>query len=534
MKNLPIGIQTFSEIVNNSYLYVDKTKDILELLESGKYFFISRPRRFGKSLIVSTLNEIFCGNRALFKGLHIFDRWKWKPCPVLLLDFTIISHNNVTILRKSLLSFIEDRARHFSVELSREGLAEKFSELIEKIASLTGSPVVVLVDEYDRPITDHVDHKEIAGDNRDILREFYSVLKGSDQYLKFVFFAGVSKFSKVSVFSGLNNLNDITLDERFATLAGITEEELHAYFEPYLKALEIKENLTRPELAEKIRHWYNGYSWDGLHRVYNPFSLLKLFYSERFSTYWFATGTPSFLVKLLREEKFEIPRLDGCAVSEYLFESYDFDSIDISALLFQTGYLTIKKMTRQSDVTLFHLGFPDYEVKESLMNYLLADYLEEKVSRIQPAYLRIKEHMTHGETLKAMKLIKSLCARIPYTLHIKKEAYYHSLFYMIFALLGMEFKNEVMSDRGRLDGVLELAGRVYIIEFKYGTKKTAMDALTARALGQIKKKRYYESFLGDPREIILLAIGVIDREIGFREELLLPGEERGECNSGER
>lgn len=378
MKKLPIGIQTFRKIIEESYLYIDKTKEIFTLLESGQIFFLSRPRRFGKSLQVSTLKEIFIGNRELFKGLYIYDQIEWNQFPVIHIDFSTITHDHPDHLLESMDYFLENRAEEASVKLKATLPGDKFKELIEKL-SKKGN-VVVLVDEYDKPIIGVLPDFEKAKANREILRNLFTVLKGTDPFLKFVFLTGVSKFSKVSIFSGLNNILDITIDERFSTLLGITDEELINSCAGYLDILGKKLSSNRDDLLNEIQYWYNGYSWDGEKKVYNPTSLFTLFTQNRFSNYWFATGTPTFLINLMKEKKVDIADLDHKTIGEYVFESYDIENLDIHSLLFQTGYLTIVGIRKKRSRLLYELVYPNFEVKESLLNHILAAYSDKGIT----------------------------------------------------------------------------------------------------------------------------------------------------------
>jgi len=517
MKKLPVTFQTFSEIIGENYLYVDKTGDIYNLMNSaGKYFFISRPRRFGKSLTVSTLKEIFSGNKELFKGLYIYDKIKWEKFPVIHIDFSHISHGNSKILREALSDFLDEIAGENNIQLNKRFLSDKFRELIKKLSE-TGK-ITILIDEYDKPIIDHITDIKKASENREVLREFYSVLKGSDEYIKFVFITGVSKFSKVSIFSGLNNLLDITLEDKFSTIMGITQEELEYYFTDYIEVLKNKENKDREEILKKIKGWYDGYSWDGITRLYNPYSILNLFNSGKFKNYWFATGTTTFLIKLFKKEKYEITDLEKIIVSDMVFDCYDIENMDTNSLLFQTGYLSIKSI--DEELRLYTLAYPNMEVRESFLNHLLSAFINEKLSLVRPLYINLKQAFREEKTDKAITIIKSMFAKIPYKLHIPKESYYQSLFYMILSLLGVKIDLEVLTDKGRIDGVLEFPDKVYVIEFKYGKKGNKMENLLDRAIKQIKEKKYYERFMDEDRKVIFLAVGFIGKEINYKIELI--------------
>jgi hypothetical protein len=385
MKKLPLGIQTFSEIIKEDYIYVDKTKHIAELIQSGKYLFLSRPRRFGKSLLVSTLSEIFSGNQALFQGLYIYDKIEWQTYPVIVIDFNAISCGNEEIFKTSLLSFLDDIATEYEVVLSKIFVKDKFAELIKKIHDKTGQKVVILVDEYDKPIVNYIDDIDRASKNREILRNFFGVLKSSDAFLRFVFLTGVSKFARVSIFSDLNNLLDLTLSKQFSTLLGYTQNELKSYFAQHIQTLCFELGIKKAPLLAKIKTWYNGYSWNASNKMYNPFSILNLFAMRRFSNYWFATGTPSFLIKLIKQTGRELTEFENKKVSEIVFDSYNLENLNIFALLFQTGYLTITHIDTQDMLTEYTLNYPNFEVKQAFVTYLFESFTNNGLEEIQPA-----------------------------------------------------------------------------------------------------------------------------------------------------
>ncbi|MDR2130460.1 MAG: AAA family ATPase, partial [Odoribacteraceae bacterium] len=340
MKMLPVGIQSFKDLRENDYLYVDKTADIYRLISSGKPYFLSRPRRFGKSLLVSTLEEVFKGNQGLFEGLYIHDRYDWtRRHPVIRLDFGGMAYHTVAALTNALSDFVNATASRGGVILEKTELPDRFAELIARLHETSGQQVVVLVDEYDKPIIDHLSRLEIAHANREVLRNFYQVLKAVDEHLRFVFLTGVSKFSRASIFSGLNNLNDITLDEDYSTICGYTQQELESCFAEYLDSMTGAGKGSREELLATLRHWYDGYSWDGTRKVYNPFSTLLFFSKRSVRDYWFASGTPTFLVDLLRERNDVRAVVEPVQVQMSAIDSFDIHALDTTMLLFQTGYL---------------------------------------------------------------------------------------------------------------------------------------------------------------------------------------------------
>ena len=515
MKKLPIGIQTFSKIIKEDCLYVDKTDHIAELIQAGDYLFLSRPRRFGKSLLVSTLYEIFSGNKELFQGLAIYDQIEWQSYPVILVDFNSISHNNDEVFNLSLLSFLDRVADKYDIVLTSQFVRDKFVELIEKISAKTQQKVVVLIDEYDKPIVAHVDDIESAVKNREILRDFFGVLKSSDAFLRFVFLTGVSKFSRVSIFSDLNNLLDITLSKQFATLLGYTQPELESYFEQHIQSLCFELGMKKAQLLTKIKTWYDGYSWNARDRMYNPFSILNLFALQRFSNYWFATGTPTLLIKLIKQTRLDVTEFENKKVAEIVFDSYNIENLNIFALLFQTGYLTITHIDTQ-EFSEYTLNYPNFEVKQAFITYLLESFTNNGLEEIQPAAKTLRQYLQEDNVEGFINLIRALLAKIPYPLHIEQEAYYHSLFYMISVLMGVEIDLEVLTDKGRIDGVLMLEDKIYLIEFKYGKAGTNLDTLTKKAIEQIRDKNYEERFLSDTRPRHLLGIGFAGKKIGYQ------------------
>jgi hypothetical protein len=530
MKKLPIGIQSFANLRNNDYLYVDKTKEIHRLITTGRPFFLSRPRRFGKSLLVSTLEEIFKGNKALFEGLYIYDHWDWTvQHPVIRLDFGGRAYRAIDELKLSLTSFVESTANSYQLSLTECTLPDKFRELIEKLHQSTGQQVVVLIDEYDKPITDHLADPELAGMNRIILHDFYQILKAADEHLRFIFLTGVSKFSKVSIFSGLNNLRDITMSDDYASICGYTQAELKSSFDPYIEEFAQVKKSTKQEVIEEIKRWYDGYSWNGTTFVYNPFSTLLLFTEKVIKDYWFATGTPTFLVNLIKERNDVKVLLEPMQIPDSGFDSFDIQSIDPKILLFQTGYLTIKSVSqsRFSDTLTYTLGMPNEEVHRALMTHLVASFASYPVSDTVPMRDRMLEQLLEGNPLAFERSMQEMFARIPYQLHIPREAYYHSLLLLWLDLLGFDVQAEVSTDKGRIDAVWTWDERVVIAEIKYADNESkdtqqcvSTDTLLEEALSQIRDRRYYERYTGNHRRIALLAIAFAGKEIACRMEEL--------------
>ena len=504
-------MQTFGRLVSENYLYVDKTKDIYNLItQGGQYYFISRPRRFGKSLLVSTLKELFSGNKELFKGLWIYDKIDWKKYPVISIDFTMISYETPQQLESSLKRFLRDLAKSWGFTLNKEkNYKESFLELIKKLSAK--GRVVVLVDEYDKPIIEYVDKKDTAMANRDILKAFYEVLKAADEYLEFVFITGVSKFSKVSIFSGLNNLNDITIDEQYSTMLGYTHEEILSYFEDRLKG----------KCIEDIKKWYNGYSWDGKHFLYNPLSVLLFFDKGKFGNYWFSTGTPTFLIKLIKDHKIDVKRIENYETNKFIFDSFDIDRINVFSLLFQTGYLTIKEIKEVSPTqSIYRLSYPNEEVKESLLEYIAADFTGKYPDELGYLIYELQQGINRGDIDQFFQVFKSIFAAVPYDIFIEeREAYYHTVIYLILKLMGINIDAEVETNLGRMDAVFETGSHVYLMEFKMGK--------AAGALAQIKENKYYEKYLSLSKTIKIIGVGfdLEERNIGeyLIEDIPCPG-----------
>jgi len=513
MKKLPLGIQTFSKLIKNDCLYVDKTRHIAELIQAGDYLFLSRPRRFGKSLLVSTLSEIFSGNKELFQGLYIYDKIKWQPHPVIHIDFAAIDFSTEINLREGLIQLMDGINEEYQLNVDKRGFKAYFKNIIVALSKKYGK-VVVLVDEYDKPIVEYMDNLEMAAKNRKILRNFFGVLKSSDAFLRFVFLTGVSKFARVSIFSDLNNLRDITFSPQFATLLGYTQNELESDFAQHIQTLCFELGIKKAPLLAKIKTWYNGYSWNAKDRMYNPFSILNLFAERRFSNYWFATGTPTMLIKLIKQR--DVTEFENKAVSEIVFDSYNLDNMNVFALLFQTGYLTITHIDTQDMLTEYTLNYPNFEVKQAFVTYLFESFTNNGLEEIQPMAKSLRRYLQANNLEGFMNLIKALFAKIPYPLHIEQEAYYHSLFYMISILMGVEIDLEVLTDKGRIDGVLTLEDKIYLIEFKYGKAGTQMETLTKQAIKQIRNKNYGERFLNESRPRLLLGVGFVEKELGYK------------------
>ncbi len=496
MKKLPIGISTFRKIIEGGYLYIDKTKDIYRMINEGELYFLSRPRRFGKSLLVSTLAEIFSGNKELFKGLWIYESdWKWEKYPVIRLDMSKMKVNGKEELKIKLKNLILQIAESFKIELRNKQFYDlMFDELIIKTAELTEKKkVVILIDEYDKPIIDNITNREEVIGIRDILKGFYGVMKAEDEYIRFIFMTGVSKFSKAGVFSELNNLDDITMSNRFSTMLGITQEELERYFTEHIEAVAEEMGISKEEVIEGIREWYNGYCFSRrCEKVYNPFSTMKFFSDKEFSNYWFETGTPKFLIDLIKERDYDLTEIPA-EVKSTMFSTYEVEDLEILPLLFQTGYLTI---TGYKD-RYYRLDYPNREVKESFCDEILKVMggIKDRESVIKD----IKEKIEANDIEGMMEEIKYVLMNLPYPIREGRHRYYQSIVYLIFLLLGYEVKTEVATYRGRIDVEVELNNRVYIFEVK-------IDGGAEEGIKQARERGYGERHRG--KEIWLIGIGI--------------------------
>ena len=499
MKNLPIGIQTFAKIRDKkeNYIYIDKTDLALKLINSSGYYFLSRPRRFGKSLFLDTLKDIFEGKKELFEGLYIYDKWDWETTyPVIKISFGAGVIKSVDDLDKTILWIIDENQERLGLECKyKDSVKNCFLELIKKAYQKYNQKVVILIDEYDKPILDNITNKKLSKEIRDRLKNIYSVIKDSDQYVKFAFLTGVSNFSKVSLFSGLNNLEDISLDAKYATICGYTHNDVKETFSERLDGVDLDE----------LKRWYNGYNFLG-EGVYNPFDILLFFSKNKiYSYYWFETGSPAFLIEVLKEKNYFLPNLENIYMSETDLSSFDVDDIKLETLLFQTGYLTIKEVKTRFNQRTFRLSYPNLEVRtalnERIFRYLLTDTILQRNT------------MFDAIEFKDMKIfekaIHQLFASLPYNSYVNNdiqnyEGYYANVIYAYLAGLGIEFKAEDVTNLGRIDLTIATPdmSQVYIIEFKVVDNSKQK----GKALEQIKEKKYHEKYQEKADELILIGI----------------------------
>jgi hypothetical protein len=503
LPNLPVGKSSFERIRQVGDVYVDKTRYIFEMVDQGQPYFLSRPRRFGKSLTVSTLKCLFEGKRERFEGLWIAENadWEWKKHPVILLDFNQISHDTPQNTEAGLKSALQHSGETNGIDLKKTLLKEQFQELILALNKKTGMPVVVLIDEYDKPLIDFLGKSEealnTAKANRDILKHFLGVLKGGDvePVLRLIFITGVSKFSRVSIFSELNNLTDLTMHRRYAEMLGYTQQELETDFAGHIEAFANQWGENREAVIERLRVQYNGYRFSPKDvRVYNPFSVLKALDEMEFKNYWFETGTPTFLVNLLRENRWQPPKIEDMKATDTMFSTYDLDHLKPEALLFQTGYVTIKDVRGR----LFTFDYPNREVKSAFLETLFHSYAEGMPDRSRFVYLA--EHLLAEDLDAFIETMKAIFADIPYTLETKRdEAYFHTVFYLAVSASGADARSEVLTCDGRIDLVLEFSDKVFILEFKCNQSADA-------ALAQIREKEYAAPYRGTGKGIFLVGI----------------------------
>ena len=493
---LPIGIQTFREVREDGCYYVDKTPYIKDLIEGGKHYFLSRPRRFGKSLFVDTLKELFEGSGELFEGLAIHGGRDWSVRhPVVRVSFGSGHFTREDDLRMEVADRLRELEHAAGIADPPEAVAGRLRHLIRTLHERTDRRVVVLIDEYDKPILDALDAPVVARANRDYLRGLYAVIKDCDAHIRFSFITGVSKFSKVSLFSGMNNLLDITLDPAYSAICGYTEADLDAVFGAELPGLD----------REAIREWYNGYSWLGDEKVYNPFDILLLFRSREFKAHWFETGSPRFLVDLLAERQVRSVDLDGMRGTEELLSAFDVGAIGTEALLFQTGYLTIQREERRGARISYRLGYPNREVRLSLNESLLRHWVRNDAARARNTD-RLYDLLEANDFPGLEALFRSFFASIPYEWYTNNdianfEGYYASVFYSHFAALGLDVTVEDSSSRGRRDMAVRFGGAVYLFEFK-----VVEQAGTGAAMAQLRERGYADKYRGAGEPVHLVGV----------------------------
>jgi len=516
IRRLPIGLQSFEVMRNEGFVYVDKTEYVLRLAAESRVFFLSRPRRFGKSLFLSTLKAYFLGKKELFKGLYIEDAEQkqaelegsetWIKYPVLHLDFTAKNYSDVNALHDLLNAHLREWEEEFKIEKMEEAPDGRFRNLIKQIYEKIGKQVVILVDEYDKPLLETmIINEPLNEEYRRILKGFYGVIKACDEYIRFAFLTGVTKFSKVSIFSDLNNLRDISLEKNYSGICGITETELKQVFKPEIDALAEERKLNYEETLAQLKKKYDGYLFHPKgENIYNPFSLLNAFTKKEIGSYWFSTGTPTFLVRTLQHQKEIYIRdiLENAEMDENSLQDYRPDMNNPIPILFQSGYLTIKDYDER--LGLYKLGFPNDEVKYGFLDNLVPAYTsiaKDASGLFIGNFIRAIEK---GDTESFMKRMYTACAGLPYSLASKenvkmRERDYQIAFYIIFSLMGQFVQTEVVSSKGRADCVVHTDDTIYIFEFKLMGSGTPKEAIQ-----QIKEKGYAEPYKTSGKKIVLI------------------------------
>lgn len=500
-KKLPIGKTTFKDIRDpkENYVYIDKTELAYQLINSGTYYFLSRPRRFGKSLFVDTLAEIFKGSKELFEGLAIYDKWDWNNVfPVINISFGSGSYTDDILIFKEFARIFRENNEVHGLDIPFQQLEdskESFVLLIQSCFKKYNKKVVILIDEYDKLILDniHFEDKTMSKKGRSVLKNFYSALKDNDKYLQFVFLTGVSKFSKLNLFSGLNNIEDITLKKEFATITGYTHGDLQREFADYLEGVDLNE----------VKLWYNGYNYFG-EPIYNPFDIL-LFLSNncQFSNYWWETGNPSFLVEMLKKGQYYLPDLENITVDKETLSAFDVEYIDIVALLWQTGYLTFDKEIKKSRRTYYKMKVPNYEISYSLNN-LFFNYLVNYEGHAEKVQLGAEDALLEKDFDLFKKQVYTMFAGIPTDNYRKNnigdyEGYYASVMYSFMASMAFITIAEDTGNKGRADMTLIGLDEIFVLEFK-------VDAGEETALKQIEERKYYEKYLCQQKDIYLIGI----------------------------
>ena len=498
-KIYPVGIQSFEKIREGGYCYIDKTSLIYSLVKSGQYYFLSRPRRFGKSLLISTLEAYFLGRKELFKGLAMEGLEKdWTVHPVLHLDLNTQRYDTPEALTNVLEENLSYWESLYGASESEIGVARRFNGIIRRAAEKTGRKVVVLVDEYDKPMLQALGNEPLLTDYRNTLKAFYAALKSNDNYLRFALLTGVTKFSKVSVFSDLNNLMDISIDDRFASICGITEHELHTDFKEDILTLAQKNRMTEDEAKQQLKEQYDGYHFvEDSEDIYNPFSLLNTFAKMKFGSYWFETGTPTFLVELLQRSKYDLHRLTEEMATSDSLGGIDTMETNPVPILYQSGYLTIKGFDKE--FRTYELGFPNKEVEEGFTKFLLPNYASLTSGNPSFEISSFVKEVRSGNIDAFMLRLQSFFADTPYELARDLERHYQNVLFIVFRLLGFYTQAEYRTSNGRIDMVVKTDRYIYVMEFK-------LNGSAEEAIRQINEKGYAAPFASDGRTLYKIGV----------------------------
>ena len=497
-KIYPIGIQNFEKIRKEGYAYVDKTALIYRLVKKGSYYFLSRPRRFGKSLLISTLDAYFLGKKELFNGLAREKLEKdWIRRPVLHLDLNIGKYDAPDSLDKILEEAISKWEVLYGTGVGESTLALRFKGIVERACQQSGQRVAILVDEYDKPLLQAIGNENLQREYRNTLKPFYGVLKTMDGCIQFAILTGVTKFGKVSVFSDLNNLIDISMDEPFISLCGMTEQEIHDNFEEDLHELAAAQKMTYEEVGAELKKYYDGYHFvENSEGIYNPFSVLNTFFKMKFGSYWFETGTPTYLVELLKRNHYDLERMATEETNSDVLNSIYGDEQPIP-VIFQSGYLTIKSYDKRFG--LYRLGFPNKEVEEGFINFLMPFYT--RFNKIEAPFeiQKFVHEIETGQLDAFFNRLKSFLADTPYELISEQERHYQNVLFIIFKLVGFYTEVEYHTSEGRVDLVLKTNDYIYIMEFK-------LNGSAEEALQQIHDKHYAQPFQSDKRKIFKIGV----------------------------
>ncbi len=494
-KFLPLGLQNFRDIISGGYIYVDKTQFFVDFKSFGRFFFLSRPRRFGKSITLSTIKALYSGSKELFAGLWIESRWDWdKIHPVIHFSLRDVNFEQLG-LEKALRNRMLEASSELGVNLVEETARDQFRVLIRELGKV--HKVVVLVDEYDAPIIHFLgNNTKKAEENRDYLKSFFSVIKELDSSIELVFITGVSKFTKVGIFSGLNNLTDLTMHPAYATMLGYTQKELEDNFAEHIDECSHALKLDRQELLDQLRLWYNGYRFEeNAETVYNPVSINSFFSFKKFENYWFETGTPRFLINLLKEKGYYSLKLEP--QSKKSFDTFELENLNPYGLMYQTGYLTIKF---RDEFGFFHLDYPNREVEDSMNGNLIDSYLGLPYGDSSLLVFKLETLLREQNVEEVIKILTGIFKSIPYQEYEKyPEKFYHAAVHLIFSYMGLSVYSEVPNSSGRLDALVETGNNIYIFEFK-------LDQSADIALQQIRKKAYYEAFWHKNKPVIGVGI----------------------------
>ena len=500
MQQLPIGIQSFEGLRTDDFAYVDKTKLVYDLIHNGKYIFLSRPRRFGKSLLLSTLKAYFQGKKELFEGLAVSElEQEWESNPILYLDLNVGMYTSKEGLEEALNSNLVDWEEQYDTKLNSNDAAQRFKYIIKTLAQSSGKKVVILVDEYDKPLIEAINDEPLQQEFRNMLKAFYGNLKTCDEYIRFAMLTGVSKFSKISLFSDLNNLQDISLDERYADICGLTAEEIEHTLSDHLEAFAQKEGTTKADIMEQMRKMYDGYhfSENTSKDIYNPFSVLNALSERTFRNYWFSTGTPSFLIKLLQNGEYDLQDFsNGDLLASDLAAKESLRQEPI-ALFYQTGYLTIKRY--EKEFGSYRLGFPNREVEQSFLKFLLPRFTGNTDNGASAFIEYFVRDLRKGDIESFLGRMRSFFANTPYELVRDLENHYQTVMFTICRLMGYYTKAEYHTSNGRIDMVVKANQFTYVFEFKFN--KTAQEALA-----QIDTKEYALPFQAEGQKVFKVGV----------------------------